>query len=87
MNQGTIALLFNGGLVQKNDTGEIMEKAALQLADIHELVAVAAELDLPLDVVSEEIVLCFADFSNESVDLWFAESIAGLPPVCDRSSG
>lgn len=45
-----------------------MEKAALQLADIHELVAVAAELDLPLDVVSEEIVLCLpTSATNQSI--------------------
>lgn len=65
---GDYSITFNGGLVQKNDTGEIMEKAALQLADIHELVAVAAELDLPLDVVSEEIVLCLpTSATNQSI--------------------
>ena len=32
---GDYSITFNGGLVQKKDTGEIMEKAALQLADIH----------------------------------------------------
>ena len=54
---GDYSITFNGGLVQKNETGEIIEKAAMQLADIHELVSVAEDLNLPLDVVSEEIVL------------------------------
>ncbi|MER2117699.1 MAG: HAD-IIB family hydrolase, partial [Enterococcus casseliflavus] len=34
---GDYSITFNGGLVQKNETGEIIEKAAMQLADIHEL--------------------------------------------------
>ena len=54
---GDYSITFNGGLVQKNETGEIIEKAAMQLADIHELVSVAEDLNLPLDVVSEEVVL------------------------------
>ena len=54
---GDYSITFNGGLVQKNETGEIIEKAALQLADVHELIAVAEGLNMPLDIVSEEIVL------------------------------
>lgn len=54
---GDYSITFNGGLVQKNETGEIIEKAAMQLADVHELIAVAEGLNLPLDIVSEEIVL------------------------------
>ena len=40
---GDYSITFNGGLVQKNETGEI--------------ISVAEDLNLPLDVVSEEIVL------------------------------
>lgn len=54
---GDYSITFNGGLVQKNDTGEILEKATLQLSDLDKLIQLAKELDIPLDVVSEEIVL------------------------------
>lgn len=56
-DEGDYSITFNGGLVQKNDSGEIIEKATLQLAEVHELVELAQSLNLPLDIVSEEVVL------------------------------
>ncbi|WP_122646188.1 Cof-type HAD-IIB family hydrolase [Enterococcus mediterraneensis] len=61
---GDYSITFNGGLVQKNDTGEVMEKAALQLADVHNLIGLAKELDLSLDVLSDEIVLNLPTSNN-----------------------
>lgn len=54
---GDYSITFNGGLVQKNDTGEVMEKAALQLADLEKLIQLAQDLDLSLDVLSDDVVL------------------------------
>ena len=54
---GDYSITFNGGLVQKNDTGEIIEKALMPVAHIHELFALASSLDIPLDILSEGTVL------------------------------
>lgn len=54
---GDYSITFNGGLVQKNDTGEIIEKALMPLADIHELYQLATDLNVPLDVLSDGLVL------------------------------
>lgn len=53
---GDYSVTFNGGLVQRNDTGEIIEKNNLEFSDIETLMHIAEELDLPLDVLSEEKV-------------------------------
>ena len=37
VDEGDFSITFNGGLVQKNDTGEIMEKKVMTVADIHRL--------------------------------------------------
>ncbi|PQF20894.1 Cof-type HAD-IIB family hydrolase [Enterococcus mundtii] len=57
VEEGDYSITFNGGLVQKNDTGEIIEKKAMSVSDIHRLYALAQELDLPLDVLSDNVVL------------------------------
>lgn len=57
LNPGDYSITFNGGLVQKNDTEEIIEKSALTKENIHELYQLATDLDLPLDVVSDGTVL------------------------------
>ncbi|MDN6639941.1 MAG: Cof-type HAD-IIB family hydrolase [Tetragenococcus sp.] len=54
---GDYSITFNGGLVQKNDTGEIVAKAAMKQEDVLDLTKLAHELDLPLDVLSDEVVL------------------------------
>lgn len=57
VDEGDFSITFNGGLVQKNDTGEIMEKKVMTVADIHRLYDLAQQLDLPLDVLSDNRVL------------------------------
>lgn len=56
-DNGDYSITFNGGLVQKNDTGEIIEKALMPLEDIHDLYQLAAELNVPLDILSDGLVL------------------------------
>lgn len=56
---GDYSITFNGGLVQKNDTGEIIEKAALTTQDVHDLFELGELLDLPIDTVSEGTVYHF----------------------------
>ena len=53
---GDYSVTFNGGLVQRNDTGEIIEKNNLRFEDLKTLIQLAQALDLPLDVLSEEKV-------------------------------
>lgn len=55
---GDYSITFNGGLVQKNDSGEIVEKVTLTKDDVTELIALAKEMNMPLDILSDEIVLC-----------------------------
>ena len=57
VDEGDFSITFNGGLVQKNDTGEIIEKKVLDLTDIHRLYQLAQQLNLPLDVLSDNVVL------------------------------
>lgn len=56
-DSGDYSITFNGGLVQKNKSGEIMEKALMPLEDIHELHELAVGLNVPLDILSDELVL------------------------------
>ncbi|MGM0137812.1 hypothetical protein IGI65_000214 [Enterococcus sp. DIV0755b] len=65
---GDYSITFNGGLVQKNDTGEVMAKSTLSYANVKELIALAEALELPLDVVSDEIVYVLpTDPNHESI--------------------
>lgn len=56
LEEGDYSITFNGGLVQKNKTGEIIEKALMALEDIHDLHQLAVELNVPLDVLSDDLV-------------------------------
>ncbi|GGC91720.1 Cof-type HAD-IIB family hydrolase [Enterococcus wangshanyuanii] len=56
-DNGDYSITFNGGLVQKNDTGEIIEKNPMPLEDIHILHGLAKTLNVPLDILSDGIVL------------------------------
>lgn len=56
-DNGDYSITFNGGLVQKNDTGEIIEKALMPLDAVHNLYQLAAELNVPLDILSDGLVL------------------------------
>ncbi|WP_165004007.1 MULTISPECIES: Cof-type HAD-IIB family hydrolase [unclassified Enterococcus] len=57
VDEGDFSITFNGSLVQKNDTGEIIEKKVMEVADIHRLYKLAQQLELPLDVLSDNVVL------------------------------
>ncbi|PQC52341.1 Cof-type HAD-IIB family hydrolase [Enterococcus faecalis] len=56
-DEGDYSITFNGGLVQKNDTGAIIEKTLMPLEAIHELYQLATTLNMPFDVLSDEVVM------------------------------
>lgn len=56
-DNGDYSITFNGGLVQKNDTGEIIEKALMPLEDVHDLYQLATSLNVPLDILSDGLVM------------------------------
>lgn len=56
-DNGDYSITFNGGLVQKNDTGEIIEKSSLALENVHELYELAKLLNVPLDILSDGLVM------------------------------
>ncbi|MEM5199922.1 HAD hydrolase family protein, partial [Enterococcus faecium] len=51
------SITFNGKLVQKNDTGVIIQKTFMPLEAIHELYPLASTLNMPFDVLSDEVVM------------------------------
>ena len=61
---GDYSITFNGGLVQENDTGEILSKSGMTLEDVQRISQLMIELDLPLDVLSEEVVLQLPTSTN-----------------------
>lgn len=58
------AITFNGGLVQRIATGEILGKTVLEFSDIEKIYPIFQELDLPLSVLSEGKVLELATSKN-----------------------
>lgn len=56
LEEGDYSITFNGGLVQKNNTGEIIEKSLMPLEDVHVLHGLAVELNVPLDILSDGLV-------------------------------
>src|SRR5699024_10363416 len=63
------SITFNGGLVQKNDTGEIVAKSALALAEVLDIASLSQKLSLPLDVLSDADVLQLPT-SNEHLSIY-----------------
>lgn len=51
---GDYSITFNGGAVQKNDTGEELLSCPLSLTDVKQIAEVMTELDLPLDIISND---------------------------------
>lgn len=57
LDEGDYAVTFNGGLIQRNDTGEILSKVLLNKSEIDDIYQLSQELSFPLDVVSSDKVL------------------------------
>ncbi|SJZ48043.1 hypothetical protein SAMN02745116_00460 [Pilibacter termitis] len=53
LDEGDYSITFNGGLVQKNATGEILDKITMSLSSIQEIYQALFSLHLPCDVVSD----------------------------------
>lgn len=54
--EGDYAITFNGGMIQKNDTGEVLFQHSLNVADIKQIAKELEHLELPLDVLSNQQV-------------------------------
>jgi HAD superfamily hydrolase (TIGR01484 family) len=52
------SITFNGGLIQTN-TGEILGKTAMELADVTHLHQLLTKIQLPMDVLSDALCLQF----------------------------
>lgn len=52
---GDYSITFNGGLVQKNDTEEILEKAVMSFEQVKEIQQLLIELQLPMDILSDSV--------------------------------
>lgn len=57
VDEGDYAVTFNGGLIQRNDTGEILSKVTLSHAEVTDIYELSQEMAFPLDVVSGDKVL------------------------------
>lgn len=53
---GDFAITYNGGLVQKTDTGEILSEKILTKSDVVSLYALSQELDVPMNFIDLEKV-------------------------------
>lgn len=51
-DEGDYSITFNGGSVQKNDTGEALLSFSLSLDEVQAVAEVMTELDLPLDIIT-----------------------------------
>lgn len=52
---GDYSITFNGGLVQKNDTGEILAKTVMNFDQVQEIAQLLKDLALPMDILSDSI--------------------------------
>lgn len=57
VESGDYAVTFNGGLIQRNDTGEVLSKVLLKKEEIDDMYQLSQELNFPLDVVASDQVL------------------------------
>lgn len=57
VDEGDFAVTFNGGLIQRNDTGEILSKVTLSHEEVTDIYNLSQEMAFPLDVVSADKVL------------------------------
>ena len=57
LDEGDYAVTFNGGLIQRNDTGEVISKELMSHDDVVTLYELTQELGLPLDIVAGSDVL------------------------------
>lgn len=62
--ENDFSITFNGGLVQRNKSGEIIEKALMPLEQINKLYQLAITLDVPLDILSDGLVLQIPTSTN-----------------------
>lgn len=53
---GDYSITFNGGLIQKNDTGEVLREYTLSLKDVQKVAQELERVQLPADVVSNQKV-------------------------------
>lgn len=53
---GDYSITFNGGYIQKNDTGEVLHQLTLSKEEVMEMYRIAHRYGLPVDVVSGAVV-------------------------------
>lgn len=64
---GDYSITFNGGLIQKNDTGEIVAEHTISKSQIEQFLAVTSSLDLPLDAINMETVYQIVDAQGKTI--------------------
>lgn len=57
-NPGDFAVTYNGGLVQKSDSGEVISEKILTRDQLLSLYALSQERDLPMNFIDREKVYC-----------------------------
>ncbi|GCF94581.1 haloacid dehalogenase [Enterococcus florum] len=53
LDAGDYSITFNGGLVQKNESAEVLGKTALTLTQVKDIYALLSALPLPMDILSD----------------------------------
>lgn len=70
-DEGDYAVTFNGGLIQRNDTGEIVAKEVMSYEDAKTLYELTYPLGLPLDVVQGSTVMTVQPEPEENQSLYY----------------
>lgn len=55
---GDYAITYNGGLVQKADTGEVLSEKILTRRDIQDLYSLSRQLGVPMNFIDRDYVYC-----------------------------
>ncbi|MGT2925781.1 Cof-type HAD-IIB family hydrolase [Streptococcus cuniculipharyngis] len=66
LKEDDYSITFNGGLVQSN-TGQILAKSELSMAELEEIYQALQALDLPMDILSEGTVYSLASQTRQSL--------------------
>lgn len=56
--RGNYAITYNGGLVQKTDSGEVLSEKILTRRDIQNLYTLSQELSIPMNFIDRDYVYC-----------------------------
>lgn len=71
LDEGDYAVTFNGGLIQRNDTGEVIAKQLMTQDNLEDIYGLTYDMGLPLDLVVGSSVLTVQPQPENSNSLYY----------------